>query len=235
MRTTVLAAGFVLALILGVARAACAQSGLVEQTCNTRQARHYSDKATSLMRQNSYSAAAWACQAGWDSQAKCPAATRSPLWVFWWNLGAAATYYDLHVYEKTLHYLSQADSWKPFAQAYSTATNQVAAYDADVTLAATIRNAMVAMASRPPIIAAPPRAYYYAAPPAGSGCDEDSIETVGDDGAILVMLSGAVYHVADYDTPTSSLWLATEDVIICGSRIVNKDDDGEAVDGSRVR
>ena len=66
-------------------------------------------------------------------------------------------------------------------------------------------------------------------------CDDASIQTVGDDGAILVMLSGAVYRVADYDTSTSAIWLGTDDVLICGNRIVDKDESGEAVDTQRVR
>jgi hypothetical protein len=68
-----------------------------------------------------------------------------------------------------------------------------------------------------------------------SDCDDDSIQTVGDDGAILVMLSGAVYRVAGYDTSTSAVWLSADDVIICGGRIVDKDENGEAVDAEKVR
>jgi len=80
---------------------------------------------------------------------------------------------------------------------------------------------------------AAPTAPYYGAP--GGDCDDDSIETVGEDGAILEMLSGAVYRVQDYDTSTSSLWLAADDVLICGDRIIDKDEDGESVDAYRVR
>lgn len=104
------------------------------------------------------------------------------------------------------------------------------------------RTSMVPLATPTPGLANEPPPEYYQPPSSGSyyaapssDCNEDSIQTVGDDGAILEMLSGVVYRVADYDTSTSSIWLTADDVLICGGRVVNKDENGEAVDAEKVR
>lgn len=246
MRTPIPIASAALAFALAppvmVSVPASAQSGLVEQTCNWNQASHYADKGAAFMRQHSWPNAAWAFQAAWDSQAKCASVKRNTLWDYWLSLEFSAAAFNERAYALSLKMLSTADSFASAAKGYAIATKQLADYNAYQVLEQRIRSATVATESQPRVVTVP-RPYYYAPPPSyysgsapsGAGCDEDSIETVGDDGAILVMLSGTVYRVADYDTVTSSLWLATEDVLICGSRIVNKDDEGEAVDGWRVR
>jgi hypothetical protein len=97
--------------------------------------------------------------------------------------------------------------------------------------------------SLPPQAAPPmPLRTYPQAPPAyaptvsgAPDCDEDTIETVGHDGEILVMLSGAVYKVDASDVSTSAIWLATDDVKVCGGEIINTDEGGETVDAHRVR
>jgi hypothetical protein len=67
-------------------------------------------------------------------------------------------------------------------------------------------------------------------------CEEDTLETVSDGGDILIMLSGAVYQVQSGGEVDSQSWLPTEDVIICGSdTIINKDENGERVDVTRLR
>ena len=50
---------------------------------------------------------------------------------------------------------------------------------------------------------------------ASATCAEDSLETVSDDGDILIMQSGHVYQVDSGDTVDTRLWLSAEDVLIC--------------------
>lgn len=58
-------------------------------------------------------------------------------------------------------------------------------------------------------------------------CDEDSIDTVSDDGEIIQLLGGDIYR--SLDPGTSGTWLSTEDVLVCGDKMVNKDNDGETI------
>ena len=140
----------------------------------------------------------------------------------------------MHNYTGALKSLANADQWKAAAQAYASRTNQKSVFNADAQAAEQVRNLIAQAASYPQTRYVPaPVPRYYQAP--SQDCEEDSIQTVGDDGAVLEMLSGAVYHVADYDKVTSSIWLATDDVLICGTRIINKDENGETVDATRVR
>ena len=73
-------------------------------------------------------------------------------------------------------------------------------------------------------------------PSYAASCDEDSIQSVSDDGAIIIMLSGAVYQV---DDPTemidTSLWLVADDVLVCDDKIINKDENGEHASIRRLR
>src|SRR5216683_6959142 len=76
---------------------------------------------------------------------------------------------------------------------------------------------------------------------------EDSLSDVSGSGAILEMLSGQIYKVDDADQVDSSLWLATDDVLICSRaftvkgktlhsyKIINKDENGEEVDSTRLQ
>jgi hypothetical protein len=69
----------------------------------------------------------------------------------------------------------------------------------------------------------------------GGACDEDTIQSVSRDGSILVMLSGAVYRVSNLDRIDSMLWLPSDDVLVCGNKIINTDEDGEKVEVTRLR
>lgn len=60
-------------------------------------------------------------------------------------------------------------------------------------------------------------------------CEEVSVEDVYDDGKILALDDGRHLKVAEYDTPTSAVWVAPFDGLICGDRFIDKDDN-EAVD-----
>ncbi len=80
----------------------------------------------------------------------------------------------------------------------------------------------------------------------GKTCEDDSIDEVAGDGAIITMLSGSIWKVDDIDRIDSGLWLSTEDVLICEERasvkgktfvdytIINKDDDGAEVHAARI-
>jgi hypothetical protein len=61
-------------------------------------------------------------------------------------------------------------------------------------------------------------------------CEEVGVSDVYDDGAILELDDGRHLQVADYDTATSSVWVAPFDALICnGDWLINKDDN-ESVD-----
>ncbi len=69
-----------------------------------------------------------------------------------------------------------------------------------------------------------------AVPAITADCDQVSVEDVYDDGKILSLDDGRHLSVADYDTATSSVWVAPFDGLIChGDRFINKDEN-EGVD-----
>jgi hypothetical protein len=66
---------------------------------------------------------------------------------------------------------------------------------------------------------------YLAPPPPEANCESVSVEDIYDDGKILALDDGRKLSVADYDTPTSSVWVAPFDGLICrGDRFINTDD-----------
>jgi D-lyxose ketol-isomerase len=66
--------------------------------------------------------------------------------------------------------------------------------------------------------------------PAWAACDEDTIETVSEDGDLIILTSGQDYDVTPGDDATASLWLEGQSVLVCGDTIINKDDDDEQVE-----
>jgi cyanophycinase-like exopeptidase len=69
-----------------------------------------------------------------------------------------------------------------------------------------------------------------AARPAFAACDEDSIDTVSEDGETIILSSGAVYQVDVSDQVDVASWLPGEDVLVCNDAvIVNKDEDAERI------
>jgi hypothetical protein len=60
------------------------------------------------------------------------------------------------------------------------------------------------------------------------------IEAVLDDGRLIRLEDGSLWQVDPIDTITSSIWLPVSNIIICGNRLVNEDDD-ETVHARRVR
>ena len=60
------------------------------------------------------------------------------------------------------------------------------------------------------------------------------IESVLDDGRLIRLEDGSLWQVDPIDTVTSSLWLPVSNIITCGNRLINEDDD-ETVHARRLR
>ena len=74
------------------------------------------------------------------------------------------------------------------------------------------------------------------APVFAQRCDDDSIDSVSSDGAIIKMLSGAVFRVSPGDQIDTALWLPADDVLICNdTEIINTDENGERASITRLR
>jgi hypothetical protein len=65
---------------------------------------------------------------------------------------------------------------------------------------------------------------------AHASCDEDTIESANN--GILVMQSGHVYE-ARFSSDTVG-WMGLDDVLICGDQMVNKDENGETADITKL-
>lgn len=92
--------------------------------------------------------------------------------------------------------------------------------------------APAAPATAPPAQPADDQPVPVVAPaPPGGDCETVGVNGVYDDGKVLALDDGRHLRVADYDTPTSSVWVAPFDGIICDSddKFINKDDN-ESVD-----
>lgn len=74
------------------------------------------------------------------------------------------------------------------------------------------------------VVLAVPGAHLWA-----SGCDEEDIDTVSDDGEIIELTDGSVWR--SLDPATSATWLASETVLVCNDDVmINKDENGEKID-----
>jgi hypothetical protein len=60
------------------------------------------------------------------------------------------------------------------------------------------------------------------------------IESVIDDGRLIRLEDGSLWQVDPFDVLTSTLWLPVSDIVICGNRLINVDDD-ESVHARRLR
>jgi hypothetical protein len=71
---------------------------------------------------------------------------------------------------------------------------------------------------------------------AGS-CDDDTIDSIADDGSIIVMTSGASFRVSPLDQTDAMFWLAADDVLICRdeTELINKNEKRERIRVSRIR
>jgi hypothetical protein len=68
---------------------------------------------------------------------------------------------------------------------------------------------------------------------AQASCDEEDIDTIGDNGGIIILKDGSVWK--SLDPITSSLWLSLDTVLVCDNdKMINKDEDGETIDVVRL-
>lgn len=65
-----------------------------------------------------------------------------------------------------------------------------------------------------------------------NAAEDNTIQSVVNNGRVIVMLDGSAYLIFSYDTVTSGLWLPGTDVVITYDKIINVDDD-ESVDYER--
>ncbi len=75
------------------------------------------------------------------------------------------------------------------------------------------------------------------APAFAQACDDDVIEFVSKDGAIIKMLSGAVFKVAPSDRGDVADWQRSDQIYICSldTELVNVTVNGDRVTVERVR
>lgn len=70
--------------------------------------------------------------------------------------------------------------------------------------------------------------------PGGGGCDVGHwIESVDGDGKIIKLEDGSLWKVSDLDTVTTMIWLPVSEVVVCGTKMINVDDD-ESVTVTRL-
>ena len=75
------------------------------------------------------------------------------------------------------------------------------------------------------------------APALAQFCNKDSIESVTQDGSIIVMASGAVYSVDVADQNTTLRWQPMDEVLICnnGTEMINPYKSGDHANVARMR
>lgn len=65
--------------------------------------------------------------------------------------------------------------------------------------------------------------------PPVSGCESGHwIESVGGDGKVIKLEDGSLWNVDDVDTVDTALWLPTTEIVICGSKMIDVDDNETA-------
>ncbi len=68
-----------------------------------------------------------------------------------------------------------------------------------------------------------------------SSCESGHwVDSVSDDGQIVKLEDGSVWKVDTVDTVDSSLWLPVTDIVACGNRLINTEDN-ETVGATRIR
>jgi len=61
------------------------------------------------------------------------------------------------------------------------------------------------------------------------GCESGHwIDSVAGDGKIIKLEDGSMWEVDDVDTVTTSIWLPVSEVVVCGTKMINVDDDESA-------
>lgn len=74
-------------------------------------------------------------------------------------------------------------------------------------------------------------------PARAQSCDDETIESVSDDGRIITTISGEKFRVSSADRSDTELWQTGDDILICDddTEIVNKDENNERVSVRRIR
>lgn len=65
---------------------------------------------------------------------------------------------------------------------------------------------------------------------ARAACDQETIDTVSEDGDLIILTSGDQYDVDPGDQSTAASWQEGDTVLVCGYTIVDSDQGGEQVD-----
>jgi hypothetical protein len=68
-----------------------------------------------------------------------------------------------------------------------------------------------------------------------AGCEAGHwVRSVSDAGRIVVLQDGSVWEIDPIDRIDTMLWLPTDDIVVCGDRLINTDDN-ETASGRRLR
>jgi hypothetical protein len=63
--------------------------------------------------------------------------------------------------------------------------------------------------------------------PAWAACDKDMIDTISEDGDLIVLSSGTTYDVAEDDQSKAAGWQEGDDVLVCGHTMIDKNQGGK--------
>jgi hypothetical protein len=65
--------------------------------------------------------------------------------------------------------------------------------------------------------------------PARAACDKDTIDTISEDGDLIVVSSGISYDVHEDDQSTAASWQEGDDVLVCGHTMIDKNQGSQKV------
>ncbi|NID06834.1 hypothetical protein HBF26_18250 [Luteibacter jiangsuensis] len=72
-------------------------------------------------------------------------------------------------------------------------------------------------------------------PNRASACDSGYwVQSVADDGGIIVLNDGTIWEVSSIDKIDSALWLPMTEVVVCDDKLINVDDN-ETVEATRIK
>jgi hypothetical protein len=67
----------------------------------------------------------------------------------------------------------------------------------------------------------------FLAMPARAACDKDTIDTISEDGDLIILSSGTTYDVHENDRSTAASWQEGDDVLVCGHTMTDKTQGGQ--------
>lgn len=192
----------------------------IDATCNPTLAKHYRNKGIAFTNKRQYRNAALAFAASVQSINRCPAGTVNLVWAYYALMFEAAANLGYGSYDGA----ERSIGWARDIKARLNITNLNAADRNAVKLndenIEKIEHGIIA--ARAAQLSAQQLQQYMPSGPAFYGvgsvapdCDDETIDEVKEDGKVIVTLSGAVFLVSDIDTPTSSIWLSSDDVQAC--------------------